>query len=114
VSTTDKTPGGKQGDHPQHEELTDRNMLRRGHRRLPNPKRENGAMTDIAATMREGLLAMAVSAGLAVMGALMEESVTALCGLRANMTPAAARSATGRRRVRDARRTARRRPPPPG
>jgi putative transposase len=37
-------------------------------------------MTDIAATMREGLLAMAVSAGLAVMGSLMEESVTALCG----------------------------------
>ena len=31
------------------------------------------AMTDIAATMREGLLAMAVGAGLAVMGALMED-----------------------------------------
>lgn len=37
-------------------------------------------MADIAATMREGLLAMAVSAGLAVMGSLMAESVTALCG----------------------------------
>jgi hypothetical protein len=37
------------------------------------------AMDDIAGTMREGLLAMAVSAGLGVMGALMEESVTALC-----------------------------------
>ena len=44
------------------------------------PTSVNVAMTDIAATMREGLLAMAVSAGLAVMGALMEESVTALCG----------------------------------
>ena len=44
------------------------------------PTSVNVAMTDIAATMREGLLAMAVSAGLAVMGVLMEESVTALCG----------------------------------
>jgi len=44
------------------------------------PTSVNVAMTDIAATMREGLLAMAVSAGLAVMGALMEESVMALCG----------------------------------
>jgi len=44
------------------------------------PTSVNVAMADIAATMREGLLAMAVSAGLAVMGSLMEESVTALCG----------------------------------
>jgi putative transposase len=44
------------------------------------PKSVRVAMEDIAGTMREGLLAMAVSAGLAVMGSLMEESVTALCG----------------------------------
>ena len=47
---------------------------------IPVPTSVSVAMADIAATMREGLLAMAVSAGLAVMGALMEESVTALCG----------------------------------
>jgi putative transposase len=47
---------------------------------MPMPKRVNVAMADIAATMREGLLAMAVSAGLAVMDSLMEESVSALCG----------------------------------
>ncbi|MGA3220840.1 MAG: IS256 family transposase [Acidimicrobiales bacterium] len=47
---------------------------------IPVPTSVNVAMADIAATMREGLLAMAVSAGLAVMGSLMEESVTALCG----------------------------------
>jgi len=50
------------------------------HAPIPVPRSVSVAMTDIAATMREGLLAMAVSAGLAVMGALMEESVTALCG----------------------------------
>ena len=38
------------------------------------------AMADIAATMREGLLAMAVGAGLQVMQALMDESVTDICG----------------------------------
>jgi hypothetical protein len=38
------------------------------------------AMADIAETAREGLLALAVSAGLAVMDALMAESVTALAG----------------------------------
>jgi transposase-like protein len=47
---------------------------------IPVPRSVSVAMADIAATMREGLLAMAVSAGLAVMSSLMEESVTALCG----------------------------------
>ena len=47
---------------------------------IPVPRSVSVAMEDIAATMREGLLAMAVSAGLAVMSSLMEESVTALCG----------------------------------
>jgi transposase-like protein len=44
-------------------------------------------MADIATTMRESLLAMAVSAGLAVMGSLMEESVTALCGPKGKHDP---------------------------
>jgi len=51
------------------------------------PTSVNVAMADIAATMREGLLAMAVSAGLAVMGSLMEESVTALCGPKGKHDP---------------------------
>jgi putative transposase len=46
------------------------------------------AMADIAGTMREGLLAMAVGAGLAVMQALMEESVTEACGPKGKHDPA--------------------------
>ncbi len=38
------------------------------------------AMIDLADTVREGLLALAVGAGLQVMHALMQESVTAACG----------------------------------
>jgi hypothetical protein len=38
------------------------------------------AMADIAESAREGLLAVAVSAGLQVMHALMAESVTAIAG----------------------------------
>ena len=51
------------------------------------PTSVNVAMADIAATMREGLLAMAVGAGLSVMAALMEESVTALCGPKGKHDP---------------------------
>jgi hypothetical protein len=40
------------------------------------------AMTEIAETMQEGLLALAVGAGLQVMAALMEADVTALAGRR--------------------------------
>ena len=54
---------------------------------IPVPTSVNVAMADIAATMREGLLAMAVSAGLAVMASLMEESVTALCGPKGKHDP---------------------------
>jgi transposase-like protein len=54
---------------------------------IPVPTSVNVAMADIATTMREGLLAMAVSAGLAVMGSLMEESVTALCGPKGKHDP---------------------------
>ncbi len=49
---------------------------------IPLPASVRVAMDDIAATMREGLLAMAVIAGWGVMGALMDESVIALCGPR--------------------------------
>jgi len=40
------------------------------------------AMTDLADELREGLLALAVGTGLQVMDAILEESVTALCGPR--------------------------------
>jgi hypothetical protein len=37
-------------------------------------------MTNLADELREGLLALAVGTGLQVMDAMLEESVTALCG----------------------------------
>ena len=46
------------------------------------PDRVSIAMAELAGTMREGLLALAVGAGLQVMAALMDESVTALAGPR--------------------------------
>ncbi len=45
------------------------------------------AMGVIAEDMREGLLALAVGAGLQVMAALMEADVTAVCGLRGRHDP---------------------------
>ena len=44
------------------------------------PERVSVAMAEIAENMREGLLALAVGAGLQVMQALMEADVTALAG----------------------------------
>ena len=38
------------------------------------------AMGDLAATVKEGLLALAVGAGFGVMEVMMQESVTGLCG----------------------------------
>jgi len=49
---------------------------------LAVPERVSVAMGDIAEDMREGLLALAVGAGLQVMGALMDADVTALAGPR--------------------------------
>ena len=49
---------------------------------LAVPKQVSVAMDEIAADMREGLLALAVGAGLQVMGQLMEADVTAVCGPR--------------------------------
>jgi putative transposase len=47
---------------------------------LTVPEHVNVAMAEVAADMREGLLALAVGAGLQVMTALMESDVTALAG----------------------------------
>ena len=44
-------------------------------------------MGEIAADMREGLLALAVGAGLQVMQQLMEADVTAACGPRGRHDP---------------------------
>jgi putative transposase len=45
------------------------------------------AMEHIAASMKDGLLALAVQSGLAVMFALLEEDVSALCGPRGKHNP---------------------------
>jgi transposase-like protein len=51
------------------------------------PERVSIAMDEIAADMREGLLALAVGAGLQVMRQLMEADVAALCGPRGQHDP---------------------------
>jgi len=48
--------------------------------RLAVPETVNVALGEIAGDMREGLLALAVGAGLQVMTAIMESDVTAACG----------------------------------
>jgi len=47
----------------------------------------NVVMTDLADELREGLLALCVGTGLQVMDALLEESVTALCGPKGRHDP---------------------------
>ena len=54
---------------------------------LAVPEQVSVAMTQIAEEMREGLLALAVGAGLQVMGQLMEADVTAVCGPRGKHNP---------------------------
>ena len=51
------------------------------------PDRVSVAMAELAGAMREGLLALAVGAGLQVMQALMDESVTALAGPKGRHDP---------------------------
>jgi putative transposase len=51
------------------------------------PDRVSVAMAELAGTMREGLLALAVGAGLQVMQALMGESVAAICGPKGRHDP---------------------------
>ncbi len=54
---------------------------------LAVPEQVTVAMNEIAADMREGLLALAVGAGLQVMAQLMEADVTAVCGPRGKHDP---------------------------
>jgi transposase-like protein len=54
---------------------------------LAVPEQVSVAMTEIAADMREGLLALDVGAGLQVMQQLMEADVTAVCGPRGMHDP---------------------------
>ena len=65
---------------------------------LAVPEQVSVAMEEIAADMREGLLALAVGAGLQVMAQLMEADVTAACGPRGKHDPdrAATRHGTER------------------
>ena len=44
------------------------------------PEQVSVALAELAGELREGLLALAVGAGLQVMAALMDEDVTAVCG----------------------------------
>jgi len=54
---------------------------------LAVPEQVSVAMGEIAADMREGLLALAVGAGLQVMAQLMEADVSAVCGPRGKHNP---------------------------
>jgi len=54
---------------------------------LAVPEQVSVAMNEIAEDMREGLLALAVGAGLQVMGQLMEADVSAVCGPRGKHNP---------------------------
>ncbi len=54
---------------------------------LAVPAHVSVAMDEIAADMREGLLALAVGAGLQVMGQLMEADVASVCGPRGRHDP---------------------------
>lgn len=54
---------------------------------LAVPEQVNVAMSEIAADVREGLLALAVGAGLQVMAQLMEADVTAACGPKGKHHP---------------------------
>ena len=51
------------------------------------PETVSVALVELAGQMREGLLALAVGAGLQVMAAIMEEEVTAVCGPKGHQDP---------------------------
>jgi putative transposase len=67
-------------------------------RALAVPEQVSVAMEEIAAEMREGLLALAVGAGLQVMQQLMEADVAAACGPRGRHDPDRAATRHGRER----------------
>ena len=52
------------------------------------PEAVSVALTELAGEVQEGLLALAVSAGLQVMAAMMEADVTARCGIKGRHDPA--------------------------
>jgi putative transposase len=52
------------------------------------------ALADVAGAAREGLLAMSVATGLAVMQAMFEAEITAIAGPRASTIPTGSRSGT--------------------
>jgi putative transposase len=54
---------------------------------LTIPEKVSVALAEIAESAKEGLLALAVGAGLQVLGTLMEESVTALAGPQGKHNP---------------------------
>jgi hypothetical protein len=54
---------------------------------LAIPETVSVALAEIAESAKEGLLALAVGAGLQVMGTRMEESVTALAGPKGKHNP---------------------------
>ena len=64
--------------------------------RLALPETVSVAMSEIAGDMQEGLLALAVGAGLQVMSALMEQDVTAVCGPKGKHDPQRAAVRHGR------------------
>ena len=65
---------------------------------LAVPDEVSIAMGEIAEDMREGLLALAVGAGLQVMAALMEADVAAVCGPRGKHDPGRTAVRHGRER----------------
>jgi putative transposase len=65
---------------------------------LAVPEQVSVAMDEIAEDMREGLLALAVGAGLQVMQQLMEADVTAVCGPRGKHDPERAATRHGTER----------------
>jgi putative transposase len=67
---------------------------------LTIPKKVSVALAEIAESAKEGLLALAVGAGLQVLGTLMEESVAALAGRRASTTPTGPRCGMATSRAR--------------
>jgi hypothetical protein len=54
---------------------------------LAVPEAVSVALGEVVADVREGLLAMAVGAGLQVMAAMMAEDVTAVCGPKGKHDP---------------------------
>ena len=60
------------------------------------PEQVSVAMEEIAADLREGLLALVVGAGLQVMQQLMEADVAAACGPRGRHDPDRAATRHGR------------------